>query len=112
MTFVRWLGQNSKQGKLTRQLIDIQARMRVKVSGDRTDIRQSYLPAMFPHIVQPLMDQGAVSHMHYWYIAYLKELVRALSTRSLNGWTSISSQKRTGTLSWSSAWTIIKMISY
>ena len=57
----RWLGQNSKQGKLSRQLTDIQARMRLKVSGDKPEIRQSYLPALFPHIVKPLMDEGAVS---------------------------------------------------
>ncbi|EED84404.1 predicted protein, partial [Postia placenta Mad-698-R] len=56
---VRWLGQNSKQNKLVRQLTEIQARMRVKVSGDKTEIRQSYTPALFPHIVKPLMDEGA-----------------------------------------------------
>jgi len=33
--------------------------MRLKVSGDKSEIRQSYLPALFPHIVKPLMDQGA-----------------------------------------------------
>ncbi|KAL6304141.1 replication factor RFC1 C terminal domain-containing protein [Sparassis latifolia] len=59
MSFPQWLGQNSKQGKLSRQLTDIQARMRLKVSGDKPEIRQSYLPALFPHIVKPLMDEGA-----------------------------------------------------
>lgn len=57
----RWLGQNSKQGKLTRQLTEVQARMRLHVSGDKSEIRQSYIPAMFPHIVKPLMEEGAVS---------------------------------------------------
>jgi replication factor C subunit 1 len=56
----RFLGQNSKQGKLNRQLGDVQIRMRLKVSGDKSEIRQSYLPALFPHIVKPLMDVGAV----------------------------------------------------
>ena len=56
----RWLGQNSKQGKLTRQLTEVQARMRLHVSGDKSEIRQSYIPAMFPYIVKPLMDEGAV----------------------------------------------------
>jgi len=59
--FSRFLGQNSKQGKLSRQLGDVQIRMRLKVSGNKSEIRQSYLPALFPHIVKPLMDVGAVS---------------------------------------------------
>ncbi|TFK71392.1 DNA replication factor C, large subunit [Pluteus cervinus] len=57
--FPQWLGQNSKQGKLSRQLGDIQIRMRLKVSGDKSEIRQSYIPALFPHLVKPLMDEGA-----------------------------------------------------
>jgi len=44
---------------LNRQLGDVQIRMRLKVSGDKSEIRQSYLPALFPHIVKPLMDVGA-----------------------------------------------------
>ncbi|KAI0820704.1 replication factor RFC1 C terminal domain-containing protein [Trametes gibbosa] len=59
MSFPQWLGQNSKQNKLSRQLTDVQARMRLKVSGDKSEIRQSYIPSLFPHIVQPLMEQGA-----------------------------------------------------
>ncbi|EJF60036.1 DNA replication factor C, large subunit [Dichomitus squalens LYAD-421 SS1] len=59
MSFPQWLGQNSKQSKLSRQLTDVQARMRLKVSGDKSEIRQSYIPSLFPHIVQPLMEQGA-----------------------------------------------------
>ncbi|KAG6830854.1 hypothetical protein H0H87_006914 [Tephrocybe sp. NHM501043] len=59
MSFPQYLGQNSKQGKLSRQLTDVQIRMRLKVSGDKSEIRQSYLPALFPHIVKPLMDEGA-----------------------------------------------------
>lgn len=35
--------------------------MRLKVSGDRQEIRQSYVPSLYSHVVQPLMDQGAVS---------------------------------------------------
>ncbi|RDX48557.1 DNA replication factor C, large subunit [Lentinus brumalis] len=59
MSFPQWLGQNSKQTKLSRQLTDVQARMRLKVSGDKSEIRQSYIPSLFPHIVQPLMEKGA-----------------------------------------------------
>ena len=56
----RWLGQNSKQNKLGRALGDVQIRMRLKVSGDKSEIRLSYLPAMFPLIVKPLMEEGSV----------------------------------------------------
>jgi replication factor C subunit 1 len=59
-SFYRWLGQNSKQSKLQRQLGDLQIRMRLKVSGDKAEIRQSYIPSLFPHVVRPLMDTGAV----------------------------------------------------
>ncbi|KAF7330940.1 Replication factor C subunit 1 [Mycena venus] len=59
MSFPVWLGQNSKQSKLSRQLSDVQIRMRLKVSGDKAEIRQSYIPALFPHIIKPLMDVGA-----------------------------------------------------
>ncbi|KAG8218227.1 putative replication factor C subunit 1 [Butyriboletus roseoflavus] len=59
MTFPQWLGQNSKQGKLQRQLGEVQIHMRLKVSGDKTEIRQSYLPALFPCIVKPLVDEGS-----------------------------------------------------
>jgi replication factor C subunit 1 len=57
----RWLGQNSKQTKLSRQLADVQVRMRLKVSGDKAEIRQTYVPSLFPYVVRPLMDEGAVS---------------------------------------------------
>ncbi|KAG6826349.1 hypothetical protein H0H92_000232 [Tricholoma furcatifolium] len=59
LSFPQYLGQNSKQGKLSRQLTDVQIRMRLKVSGNKSEIRQSYLPALFPHIVKPLMETGA-----------------------------------------------------
>ncbi|KAF8607490.1 DNA replication factor C, large subunit [Ceratobasidium sp. AG-I] len=58
MTFPQWLGQNSKQGKLQRQLGDVQIRMRLKVSGDKNEIRQSYIPALFPRMIQPILDKG------------------------------------------------------
>ena len=57
----RWLGQNSKQNKLMRQLTEVQVRMRLKVSGDKSEIRQSYIPELYPYIVQPLMEDGTVS---------------------------------------------------
>jgi replication factor C subunit 1 len=63
----RWLGQNSKQNKLSRQLGEVQIRMRLKVSGDKSEIRQTYIPALFPYIVKPLSDTGAVSVGFYLF---------------------------------------------
>ncbi|KAI7825603.1 hypothetical protein BX661DRAFT_184881 [Kickxella alabastrina] len=57
--FPGWLGQNSKAGKLSRYLKDVQSHMRLRVSADKTEIRQSYIPAMVPELVQPLVNQGA-----------------------------------------------------
>ncbi|KAI6104438.1 hypothetical protein EDD16DRAFT_1638099 [Pisolithus croceorrhizus] len=57
MSLPQWLGQNSKG----HQLSDIQARMRLKVSGDEVEIRQSYVPVLFLHLVKPLVADGSVS---------------------------------------------------
>ncbi|CEL59747.1 Replication factor C subunit 1 OS=Schizosaccharomyces pombe (strain 972 / ATCC 24843) GN=rfc1 PE=1 SV=1 [Rhizoctonia solani AG-1 IB] len=59
MSFPQWLGQNSKQGKLQRQLGDIQIRMRLKVSGNKAEIRQSYIPSLLPRLVRPLIEEGS-----------------------------------------------------
>ncbi|KAG8815000.1 hypothetical protein FRC17_000901 [Serendipita sp. 399] len=56
--FPQWLGQNSKQNKLQRQLGDIQAKMRMKVSGDKSEIRRYYVPALWPRMVQPFAEKG------------------------------------------------------
>lgn len=57
--FPQWLGQNSKMGKLNRELTDIQIRMRLRVSGSRDEIRQQYMPLLAGKIVRPLMDEGS-----------------------------------------------------
>ncbi|GAA5948383.1 hypothetical protein JCM3775_001641, partial [Rhodotorula graminis] len=57
-SFPAWLGKNSTQNKLQRALSEIQVRMRLRVSGDKRELRQSYLPTLFPRLVQPLQDQG------------------------------------------------------
>jgi len=59
MCFPLWLGQNSKQNKLTRQLTDIQAKLHLKTSADRLEVRQNYVPTMFSSVVKPLMDAGS-----------------------------------------------------
>lgn len=105
----RWLGQNSKQNKLSRQLTDVQIRMRLKVSGDKTEIRQSYLPALFPYIVKPLMDEGSVrARFGVPSIPLFMYHRRVLLTKSSNEWTSITCRKKTGTQSLSLALTITK----
>lgn len=58
---LRWLGQNSKQGKLGRQLTDIQIRMRLRASGSRQEIRETYMPMLASKIVSPLVKSGSVS---------------------------------------------------
>jgi replication factor C subunit 1 len=66
-SYGRWLGRNSKQNKLSRALGDVQIRMRLKVSGDKSEIRLSYLPAMFPLIVKPLMEEGSVRSLLFCF---------------------------------------------
>jgi hypothetical protein len=47
----RWLGQNSMQNQLTRQLAEIRTCMRLIASGDKNELRQSYIPVLLPHLV-------------------------------------------------------------
>nr|CDI54202.1 related to replication factor C protein [Melanopsichium pennsylvanicum 4] len=58
-SFPAWLGQNSKQQRLTRVVIDLQAKMRLVCSGSRHDLRQHYLPSMWPMVIQPMVRNGA-----------------------------------------------------
>ncbi|WVW81923.1 hypothetical protein I302_103926 [Kwoniella bestiolae CBS 10118] len=72
--FPQWLGQNSKQGKLGRQLTDIQIRMRLKVSGGRSEIREQYMPMLASKIVLPLVQRGTdavdetIEYMDEYYL--------------------------------------------
>jgi replication factor C subunit 1 len=71
---IRWFGKNSTQSKLQRLLGDIQIRMRLRVSGDRKEIRQAYLPTLFPKLTTHLVDDGAdgieptIEVMDYYYL--------------------------------------------
>ncbi|PGH05774.1 replication factor C subunit 1 [Blastomyces parvus] len=56
--FTSWLGNNSKQGKMARQIKEIQGHMRLRSSGDRHEIRQQYLPALWNKLVWPLQVHG------------------------------------------------------
>jgi len=57
--FPATLGNMSKSGKNFRLLKELQLHMRLHISGDKTDVRQSYLPSLLPRITKPLIDQGA-----------------------------------------------------
>ncbi|KAJ0124961.1 replication factor c subunit 1 [Diaporthe amygdali] len=56
--FTKWLGNNSKLGKLARYVREIQSHMRLKSSGDVSEIRQQYLPALWHQIVKRLSLEG------------------------------------------------------
>ncbi|KAI3394796.1 hypothetical protein diail_2198 [Diaporthe ilicicola] len=56
--FTKWLGNNSKLGKLGRYVREIQAHMRLKSSGDVSEIRQQYLPVLWHQIVKRLALEG------------------------------------------------------
>ncbi|CAG8753548.1 8816_t:CDS:10, partial [Gigaspora rosea] len=48
-----------RTNKYKRILREIQIHMRLKVSGDKNEIRQSYLPALFTALSQPLIEKGS-----------------------------------------------------
>ncbi|KAJ1022823.1 hypothetical protein NDA18_005156 [Ustilago nuda] len=58
-TFPSWLGQNSKQQRLLRSLVDVQAKMSLISSSSRQDLRQHYLPTMWTMLVNPILQQGS-----------------------------------------------------
>ncbi|KAJ2808843.1 DNA replication factor C complex subunit Rfc1 [Coemansia guatemalensis] len=72
--FPLWLGRNSKGTRLARQLREVQSHMRLRMALDKTEVRQSYIPAMIPEMTKPLIDQGAsgiedvVSMMDHYYL--------------------------------------------
>ncbi|KAJ2225538.1 DNA replication factor C complex subunit Rfc1 [Coemansia sp. RSA 1722] len=73
--FPGWLGQNSKGSKLSRYLNDVQSHMRLRVSADKTEIRKSYIPAMVPELINPLVKQGTdgvpdvIAMMDHYYLS-------------------------------------------
>ncbi|KAL1918388.1 uncharacterized protein VTP21DRAFT_3048 [Calcarisporiella thermophila] len=56
--FPGWLGKNSKAQKYLRLLQHIQAHMRVRISGDKNELRQSYIPMMLAPLTTPLIRDG------------------------------------------------------
>ncbi|KAF8946558.1 hypothetical protein BGZ47_000220 [Haplosporangium gracile] len=59
MQFPSYLGQYSKSAKYSRLVKEVQIRMRLKISGDKNEVRQNYIPALFPALTRPLIDVGA-----------------------------------------------------
>ncbi|MCJ1438784.1 hypothetical protein MMC27_008174 [Xylographa pallens] len=57
--FTSWLGNNSKLGKYSRLVKDIQGHMRLRASGDRHEIRQQYLPVLWTRLVKALEFSGS-----------------------------------------------------
>ncbi|KIV97718.1 hypothetical protein PV10_01431 [Exophiala mesophila] len=56
--FTSWLGNNSKLGKLSRLVKEIQGHMRLRASADRHEVRQQYLPAIWNKTVNILQNEG------------------------------------------------------
>ncbi|KAK5099976.1 DNA replication factor C complex subunit Rfc1 [Lithohypha guttulata] len=56
--FTSWLGNNSKQGKLSRYVKEIQSHMRLRTSADRHEIRQQYLPLIWDRTVGRMKTEG------------------------------------------------------
>ncbi|KFY01127.1 hypothetical protein O988_02896 [Pseudogymnoascus sp. VKM F-3808] len=61
MPFTTWLGNNSKHGKLSRFVKEIQSHMRLRTSGDRHEIRQQYLPTLWTQLIKRLEIEGKES---------------------------------------------------
>lgn len=59
-TFPATLGNMSKAGKNYRLLKELQLHMRLHISGDKTDVRQSYLPSLLPRLTEPLIQKATV----------------------------------------------------
>ncbi|KGO49015.1 DNA polymerase III, clamp loader complex, gamma/delta/delta subunit, C-terminal [Penicillium expansum] len=56
--FTSWLGNNSKHGKLSRYVKELQGHMRLRTSGNRDEIRQQYMPLLQEKIIRRMMDEG------------------------------------------------------
>jgi replication factor C subunit 1 len=58
MGFPGWLGRNSTANKRQRILREATCRMSGTISGSKTEVRQSYIPALRPQLVAPLAARG------------------------------------------------------
>jgi replication factor C subunit 1 len=56
--FTTYLGQNSKTNKYARLLQEIQSHARLKISGDKKEVRLQYLPLLSSRLIKPLLSNG------------------------------------------------------
>ncbi|PWN33320.1 DNA replication factor C, large subunit [Meira miltonrushii] len=56
-SFPAWLGSNSKQQRLIRAAIELQARLRLVTTASRFEVREQYLPYFFPRLVRPMLEK-------------------------------------------------------
>ncbi|KAJ9064148.1 DNA replication factor C complex subunit Rfc1 [Entomophthora muscae] len=71
--FSSWLGQNSKSNKHARLLKETHLHLKSRISGNKNELRQSYLPTLVTRLTKPLAQEGqadipAVIHVmdHYF----------------------------------------------
>ncbi|CCH41183.1 Replication factor C subunit 1 [Wickerhamomyces ciferrii] len=75
INFTGWLGQNSKTGKYTRLLTELQYRSRLRTSTDQTEFRLEYIPLLAKKLLDPLVSQGAdgieetISILDHYYLS-------------------------------------------
>ncbi|KAI0242312.1 DNA replication factor C complex subunit Rfc1 [Massospora cicadina] len=56
--FPAWLGQNSKANKYSRQLKVAHLHVKSRVSGNKNELRQAYLPTLVGRLTLPLLRDG------------------------------------------------------
>lgn len=55
--FTSYLGQNSKATKYNRLLQEVQSHARLKISGDRSEVRLQYLPLLSQKLITPILNE-------------------------------------------------------
>lgn len=56
--FPQWLGKNSSANKYGRLLKDMHVHMKPRISGNKNELRQSYLTTLVKNLSKPLLDMG------------------------------------------------------
>lgn len=59
INFTAWLGQNSKAGKYSRLLQELQYHTKLSTSADKISLRLDYLPALKNRLLNPILKTGA-----------------------------------------------------
>ncbi|KAI9281040.1 replication factor RFC1 C terminal domain-containing protein, partial [Sporodiniella umbellata] len=69
--FPGWLGQNSKAGKHARLLGELQARLRARTLGDKSEVRQNYVDTLNERIFGSIKEndfESAIEYMDNYYL--------------------------------------------